>query len=857
MKRKLRLSFNPRILGVGVQGLYAIYRDRWRYYGGPELMAGAGIAIGVALVFGVLVANSSILGSTREAINSVNGTASLQLVARSPNGFSQTFTERIAALPGVQTAVPLLRESAVIEGPTGHMLGQLVGVSPRIIGLQSSATKDLGAGAQLLQGGVGLPSGVANTIGAHTEGQATLLVNGTRHIVPVRAVLDSGAIGSLASSRVVVMLLNTAQTIAGEPGRVTQILVKTYPGKNRQVEGELRLLAAGRLNVEPANHELELAQTALRPTNQSTSLFAAISLMVGFLLALNAMLLTIPDRRWQISELREQGFDSRQIIAVLGSQALALGLAASIIGVLVGYVLARTIFDEVPNYLATTFPITGHQQVGPLPIIAAISCGVLAAFGASMVPALDLRKKRGINAVLQTTGEPGQHISDAIVRNTALLGLAIVALATLLVFVNPGLTILSGVALAFAAPCFIPTLSRIATKVLEHIARNYHGKMIAIATIELEATATRSVALASITALAIYGAVAVGGARTDLIGGIDKGISQEWSTAAVWVTPDQNIFDTDSFHVPGVVATIAKTPGVASVSAHQGAFLDVGTERLWVRAMPAGSPSMILSSELQQGNLERGRALMRLAGWAAVSSGFAAEHGLHVNSPFVLPAPSGSARFNVAAITTNIGWPPGTITLNTSDYSRYWQTTDPTTLAVNLKSGTTPAEGVSAIRRALGSASALRVRTSAERIAEVKIIGRQGLSVLGDMADLLLLISALALAAALSATIYQRRGRLASLKAQGFDRPQLWRGVLIESAVVLGIGGFDGAILGLYGHALADYYLRVSTSFPAPFSVGVVQIMLTLLIVGGVALVVVAIPGYSAAGVPPELSFQE
>ncbi len=35
-------------------------------------MAGVGIAIGVSLVFGVLVANSSILSSTREVINAVN-----------------------------------------------------------------------------------------------------------------------------------------------------------------------------------------------------------------------------------------------------------------------------------------------------------------------------------------------------------------------------------------------------------------------------------------------------------------------------------------------------------------------------------------------------------------------------------------------------------------------------------------------------------------------------------------------------------------------------------------------------------------------------------------------------------------
>lgn len=857
MKWARVLSFNPTILGMGVQGLYAIYRERWRYSRGPELMAGAGIAIGVALVFGVLVANSSILGSTREAINAVNGNASLQLVARSPQGFDEGLTRQVGELPGVQTSSPILRESAVIEGPRGRMLGQLVGVSPSIIGLRSAATKDLGAGAQLLQGGIGLPSGVANTIGVPAEGQARLLVNGIAHVVQVRATLDAGAIGPLAVSRVVVSLLGTAQNLAGERGRVTQILVKTYPGKERQVEAGLQRLAAGRLDVEPANHELELAQTALKPTNQSTSLFAAIALMVGFLLALNAMLLTVPDRRLQVAEMREQGFDSRQVIAVLGSQALILGVAASLSGVLVGYVLARTVFDEVPNYLATTFPITGHQRVSLLAVLLAIACGILAAFAASMGPILDLRKDRAIDAVLQEPGEPGQSIGDDIMRNAALLGLAIVGLATLMVLINSGLTILSGVALALAAPCFVPLLFRAATGVLGHVARYYHGKMVAIATIELRATATRSVALASITALAIYGSVAVGGARSDLIRGLDQGISQQWSTAAIWITPNENIHDTDSFNAYGVAANVAHTAGVASVSPRQGSFLDVGAQRLWIRAAPPGSGALILSSQLEHGSLAHANALLGRNGWATVSGGFASEHNLHLGSPFTLPTPSGLARFNVAAITTNIGWPPGTITLSTSEYSHYWQSAAPTTLAIDLQHGTTPTEGVRAIRRALGNQRALRVQTASERITEVEATARQGLSILNDVSNLLLLISTLALAAALSTTIYQRHGRLASLKAQGFDRPQLWRGVLIESAVVLGIGCFDGAILGLYGHSLADHYLRVSTSFPAPFSVGPFQILLTLLIVGGASLAVVAIPGYMVAGVAPELSFQE
>jgi putative ABC transport system permease protein len=858
MRRAPRIPTRPRILGMTPAGLYALYRVHWHNNRGSELMAGAGIAIGVSLVFGVLVANSSILGSTREAINAVNGSASLALVARSPSGFNQRLAQRAIELPGVEVAVPILRQSAVVEGPKGHVLTQLVGVSPLIVTLRGAATRDLGAGARLLESGVGLPSSVAEAVGVQTEGSARLLVNGQPHNVPVRAVLNSGAIGSLASSRIAVMLLSSAQTVAGMPGRITQVLIKTYPGRNKQVEAGLKRLAAGRLNVEPANHEIALAETALKPTNQSTSLFAAISLMVGFLLAFNAMLLTMPDRRWHVAELREQTYTSRQIVAVLGSQALVLGIMASVVGVLVGYVLARSLFGAVPSYLATTFPITGRQLVSVMPVVVALGCGVLAAFLAAMSPIFDLRKYRDADALMRELGEPGQSISDGVVRRAALLGGAIVIAATLMVLLDAGLTILAGVALAIAAPCFIPLLFRGATAALGYVGYYHHGRMVAMANIELKATATRSVALASITALAIYGSIAVGGARTDLLHGIDTGIYQEWSTAPVWVTPDQNIFDTDTFHVPNAAGAIAHAPGVASVGTHQGAFLDVSLERLWIRVAEPGSPSMILSSEMRQGDIARARRrLMRGTSWATVSSGFAAENGLELGSPFSLPTPSGSAQLRVAAITTNIGWPPGTITLNTNEFDRYWQTTDPTTLAVRLKRGVSPAAGAQAVRQALGPASALRVQTSEERIAEVRAIGQQGLSVLGYISNLLLLISALALASAISVAIYRRRDRLASLKAQGFVRRQLWRGVLLETAIVLGIGCTDGAIIGVYGHALADRYLRVSTSFPAPFSLTVLQTLLTLLVVAGASLVVVAIPGYAAAGVAPELSFQE
>jgi putative ABC transport system permease protein len=131
------------------------------------------------------------------------------------------------------------------------------------------------------------------------------------------------------------------------------------------------------------------------------------------------------------------------------------------------------------------------------------------------------------------------------------------------------------------------------------------------------------------------------------------------------------------------------------------------------------------------------------------------------------------------------------------------------------------------------------------------------LSSLAQISTLLLVIGALAIAASLSAAIWQRRVRLASMRIWGYDRLQLWRSVLLESAILLTIGCSVGAAFGLYAHAIGTRYLRVSTGFPAPFSVGAVQIVITLVLLGGISLAVIALPGMAAARVSPTTAFQE
>ncbi len=448
--------------------------------------------------------------------------------------------------------------------------------------------------------------------------------------------------------------------------------------------------------------------------------------------------------------------------------------------------------------------------------------------------------------MLYEAGEAGQSITRRTTLALGATGCVLVLAVTLGALAIPSLTALGGALLALAAVCLIPCAFEAVVSLLAPVGENIRGSMLSLAIVELRASATRSIALAAVAGLAVYGSVAIGGARDDLLGGIDQAIVQYFHTADIWVVNGNDIFNMSGIGDGARATSIARAPGVASVRAYQGGILDVGTRRLWLRARPAEDLAPIEASQLVHGNAATAGRLIRAGGWAAISSGFAEERDLKVGRHFQLPTPSGLVVFGVAAITTNSGWPPGAITINTADYRRYWESSNATALEVDLRASIGAQAGRRAVQAVLGG-SGLLARTSAERTGETEASARQGLQSLRQISMLLLIAGGLAIAASLSAVIWQRRARLDSMRTQGFDRWQLWRSLILESAIVLVIGCLDGAILGVYGHALADRWLRLSTGFPAPFGAGWPQVFLTFAIVAGIALAVVALPGWSAA----------
>jgi putative ABC transport system permease protein len=248
-----------------------------------------------------------------------------------------------------------------------------------------------------------------------------------------------------------------------------------------------------------------------------------------------------------------------------------------------------------------------------------------------------------------------------------------------------------------------------------------------------------------------------------------------------------------------------------------------------------------------------------------LSRAVAAEHDLHIDQALTLPTPR-PVRLRIAALSTNIGWAPGAIVMNASDYARAWASSDASAYAIQTSPGASSALVLTEIERALGTrngsadtgaGAGLTVQSASAHTARQIALSRQALARLTQIATLILLASVLAMAAAMGAMIWQRRPRLAKLKLEGLHRAQLWRTVLLESLLLLGAGCGTGAIFGLYGQQLADRALAETINFPVVYSLTLPTALSSLALVLVTAVAILAIPGYLAASVPATLALQD
>lgn len=815
----------PRAL-VGPYALFWFYVRWLRRHLVQELLAGIGVATAVALVFATSLAAGSVSASSTQAVRTVIGPATLQLQARSGAGIGGALLRATQRLPGVQAAGSELETTATLRTHSGRTTTvDLAGAGTSLVFLdhlvRTIPTTTLSAR------GIGLSSRTAGELGienpptapAAQRGSVEVYARGRAAPVPISAVLGQEAFGALSHTSVAVMQLAELQRLMGLGDRVSRILVQPRPGQSAKVRSELAGLAHGRVDVAPADQDVALLGQALRPSDQASALFATVSALLGVLLATAALLLSAPDRRRAIADLRLMGVRRSAIVQMFAFQALMLGSAATLLGILCGYALSVSLLAQSPGYLAEAFTLGTQTTLSIVSFAAALGTGIVSCGIASTLSLLDLRDRDPLRNLYQQQGIPGNALHVSTRRALDVGALALLVAATVLLATGPSHALIACTLLALGTVCAVPLALNAVMALCARLAQ-WRQKLTAmpVALSSLQATTLRSFALAATGALALFGSIALGGARGDLEGGIARFAHSYAADATLWVGnrgDDQAVVDFAAGDLPKRISAL---PGVSRVATYEGGFVVIDDRRVWMIARQPGGARHVLSSQIVSGSAARAEQLLARGGWVVVSRQIAEEQQVGLGGRLTLPTPSGEVSLRVAALTSNLAWSPGALFLGSAQYARLWGGggggNSATALGVSLKPGTRAGEVARRIRQALGRSSGLIVRTRSSLQTSIDTLAREGLGQLREISNLLLAAAILAMAAALTSAVWQQRGALAGLRLCGVSPARLRRILLIEAGLLLSAGCVTGALAGVYGQAIIDAYLGRVTGFP-------------------------------------------
>jgi putative ABC transport system permease protein len=814
-----------------------------------EGMAVIGIAVGVALLFASHVAGTSLSRSVAQLTGEIVGRSQFQLAGRGPTGFSERVLTQVRGVPGVKEALPVVEQQANVIGRSGQQSVELIGVPPQFKSLAGSLLPRLSAKQLESQQAIALPVPIAESIGA-SVGPVTLEIGGSRQSVLLGLTLSESEVGALVHSPVALAPVRYAQALTSLSGRLNRIFIHVQPARAHEVAAALaRIAAAANMDLQPASHEASVFAVAVAPQTQSEDLFAALSALVGFAFALNAMLITMPSRRRLIDTVRLQGATDPMIVQILVCDGLVLGVLGCALGLLLGDVLSVVAFHASPNYLAFAFPVGNQRIVSWSSVAIACGAGMAAALGGALWQWRSILTPR-------SRGVSGRRAANAVAVRL-LAAAACLAVTTIVLVFDPALSVVGNVTLVVALCCMLPSFFDAAAAAFVILQRRFGGGPGRVAAAQLRSpqTRVRSLAIAAIAAIAVCATVEFQGTQSNLAHGLRSSAQDIDSNAAVWVSAagTSNAFATTPFHALSAIPNaIGRLRGVTAVQTYRGGFLDWRQRRLWVLAPPANAREAIPASQFVSGSPLVADAQLREGGWAAISQALAAEDHLRVGETFTLPAPR-PTRLRVAALITNLGWPPGAIVIDASDYARAWSDAAPSAYQIQTTPGVSLGLLAHAVRETLGTDTGLVVETVTQREHLHDKLAAQGLSRLTEIRLLVLLAAVLAVAGSTGAAMWQRRDLVATLKVRGYRMSVLLRWLLYESLLTLSVAAVAGAIFGLYGQLLGSHFLATVTGFPVAFDLEATAALWSVLLVAGVTAAIVVISGFLVVRTPARM----
>ncbi len=336
---------------------------------GRAILSIVGIALGVALGYGVSLVNRAAVTDLAAAVRTLAGEADLQ-VRGGRAGFAEDLYPRIARLPGVAAVSPGLELDAGLAGSERTI---------RVVGIDAVRQ----GRTELLKPDRAILSPAA---AAMVKDRLPLQVGEARVTLQV-ADVDASLKGFVALTDVA-----TAQWRLGRLGELNRldVFLKRNAGREEVLEAIQVLLPPG-VQVSPLESAEQASAYPSRAYRVNLNVLAMVALFTGGFLVFSAQALEVARRRGEHALLRVLGLRRGGLARLVLLEAGALGAVGGALGVVLGYVLAAAALrawgaDLGAGAFRGLFP---ELHFSPLAAFLFFLSGIGIALAGGLLPALD------------------------------------------------------------------------------------------------------------------------------------------------------------------------------------------------------------------------------------------------------------------------------------------------------------------------------------------------------------------------------------------------------------------------------------------------------------------------------------
>jgi putative ABC transport system permease protein len=803
-------------------------RSQLREQPGRVCVTVLAIALGVALGAAVYLVNSAALNEFGLAAKRLVGEA--DVVVRGPrDGFPESLFTELARDPAVRLASPVLELEVALPGRRDTL--EVLGLDPfRAAALQPALIAEVEAGAlELFQpDAIMLSNAAALERGLKRGDSLPILVGNTPRALRVAGVLSEGAY----SQPLGVMDIASAQWIFERLGRLNRIDLRLNPGIDVESfrEALKRRLPPGTLAVAP-QVERDRAVTVTRAYRVNLNMLAFVSLWTGAFLVFSTQALSVLRRRRALGLLRALGATRGELELALIGEGAVLGLAGSLIGVLLGALSAAALLRLLSGDLGNgqLHAAGAVLHAAPSSLLAFLLIGTVVAGAGAWLPARAAARRPPAQSLKGGDLDPGAAAARGWVAGAALLAFG--ALLATLPAVR-GLPLFGYAAIAallFGALLLVPMLT---VRILQVTPRS--GRVVpdtALAQLK-DNIGFSTLSLASIIvsfSLMVAMAIMVYSFRVSFDHWLGKLVPADLqlreplgNDTAYWSPDEQSAVAA----IRGVArAEFRRTrpllmdplrPAVTLI-ARRATPAEAAAELPLMRTVPGGPPGAW------------GHGPGRDQGGGAAPAWISEEmqdlYGYRLGDPIDLPLAGRMRRFRVQGVWRDYARPFGAVVITRSDYIAATGDRNANEGSLWLNAGTTAATATAALRAALGNAPDILTST-ALREKSLKLFDR-AFAITYALEGIAVLIGLMGVSVAASSTALARRAEFGMLRHLGMLRRQVI-GMLASEGVLMSVFGVAyGLALGMSLSLVLVFVVnRQSFNWSIDLAVPVWQLML-------------------------------